>query len=90
VTLSPQLEALVRQKVDAGLYDDADDVLSQALQLLDQRDQLDRLRASLAEADAQIDRGEGIPFTPEVFERIKQNARRKFETGHRPNPDVCP
>lgn len=90
VTLTPHLEALVRKKVDTGLYRDADEVLSEALQLLDQRDQLQRLRASIAEADEQIERGEGVPFTPERFEQIKLNAQRKYETGHQPNPDVCP
>jgi antitoxin ParD1/3/4 len=90
VILNPQLEELVRQKVDAGLYGDADEVLTEALQLLDQRDQLRRLRATLAEADEQIDRGQGIPFTREAFDRIKLNARTKFETGHQPNVDVLP
>jgi antitoxin ParD1/3/4 len=90
VTLTPHLEALIRQKVDDGLYSDADEVLSEALQLLDQRDQLQRLRDSFVEADAQIDRGEGIRFTDERFAQIKLNARRKFETGHRPHRDVCP
>ena len=90
VTLKPDLEALVRQKVDSGLYHDVDEVLSEALELLDRRDRLQSLRASLAEADAQIDRGEGVLLTPVRFEQIKLNARRKYEAGHRPNPDVCP
>jgi hypothetical protein len=50
---------------------------------------LERLRATPAEADNQIDRGVGIPFTPERFEQIRLSARKKFDSGHRPNPDVC-
>ena len=70
VQLTPQLEDMVKQKIDAGLYRDADEVLHEALQLLDQRDQLQRLRTSLDEADAQIDRGQGIPeaLAERIFE----------------------
>ena len=38
MTLAPELEELIRQKVDAGLYRDAEDVVRQALELLDQLD----------------------------------------------------
>ncbi|MEA2524195.1 MAG: antitoxin ParD1/3/4 [Thermomicrobiales bacterium] len=90
ITVTPKLEALIQNKIDTGLYSDVEEVLSEALQLLDQRDRLERLRASLAEADEQIDRGEGTPFTDERFDQIRLNARMKFEAGHQPNPDVCP
>jgi len=36
VNLTPQLEALVRQKVESGLYGSASEVVREALRLLDE------------------------------------------------------
>ena len=84
VTVTPEVEDEIRHWLETGQYSDVDAVLRDALQLLKQRDQVHRLRVSVAEADDQIDRGLGIPFTPERFEQIRLNARTKFEAGHRP------
>ena len=46
VNLTPQLEALVRQKVESGLYGSASEVVREALRLLDEQD---RLRAARLE-----------------------------------------
>lgn len=90
ITLEPEVEAMVRKKVQDGLYGDAQAVIRKALSLLDERDKLRQLRAKLQIAQDQLDRGEGRPFTPELFEELKQNALRKAAAGHTPNPDVCP
>jgi antitoxin ParD1/3/4 len=52
VSLTPQLEELVRRKVETGLYGDASEVIREALRLMMARDELDglkleRLRAAL-------------------------------------------
>jgi antitoxin ParD1/3/4 len=39
VTLSPELEDLVREKVETGLYRDESEVIAEALRLLDRLDQ---------------------------------------------------
>ncbi len=38
INLTPQLEAMVRQKVTSGLYTSASEVVSEALRLMDEKD----------------------------------------------------
>ena len=52
VNLPPELEELVRQKVAAGLYTSASEVIQEALRLLEEQDRiravkLDRLRQDI-------------------------------------------
>ena len=44
VSLTPELEELVRRKLEAGLYGDASEVSREALRLLAARDELERLK----------------------------------------------
>ena len=90
VTLTPQLEALIREKVEAGSYRTADEVIAEALRLLDERDRLARLRAAIAVGDAQLARGEGIPYTPELLDEIDREVDERLRRGEQPSPDVCP
>ncbi|HKG24010.1 MAG TPA: type II toxin-antitoxin system ParD family antitoxin [Thermomicrobiales bacterium] len=91
VTLTPQLETLVRHKVETGLYPNADAVMQEALRLLDERDRrLQWLRDAIAKSDEQIARGEGIPYTPELLEEIDCEVDERFARGDLPSPDVCP
>jgi antitoxin ParD1/3/4 len=90
VTLTPQLEALVRQKVETGSYRTTDEVIEAALRLLDEQDRLTRLRAAIAVGDAQLARGEGIPYTPELMDEIEREAEEAFLRGEMPSPDVIP
>lgn len=78
VNLTPQLEAMVRRKVEGGQYNNASEVVREALRLMQQRDEerdgLGRLRAAIAAAQEQFDRGEGREYTPELLERLKHQA----------------
>lgn len=47
ITLEPEVEAMVRKKVQDGLYGDAQAIIRKALSLLDERDKLRQLRAKL-------------------------------------------
>ncbi len=55
MTLAPELEALIREKVDAGLYRDAEDVVRQALELLDQYDRTPPASALKSAIDRGLD-----------------------------------
>jgi antitoxin ParD1/3/4 len=44
VSLTPELEELVRRKLESGSYGDASEVIREALRLLAVRDELDRLK----------------------------------------------
>ena len=90
VQLTPKAEAMVRQKVESGLYATADEVIEEALRLLDEHDGLRQLRAKLDVGLAQIEWGEAIPFTPELVAQLKRDARRMLGEGMQPSPDVCP
>ena len=89
ITLEASTEAVIQRKIADGLYSDADEVIREALRLLEEHDRLKALRAKLAVAEEQADRGDGRPLTPELWEEIQRNAL-KAAAGHRPNPDVFP
>ena len=91
IRVPAELEAHIRQKVESGDYRDQADVIRVALRLLDARDQrLHELRASIAEARAGIERGEGAELTPELMEQIDREADERLRLGLSPKPDVCP
>ena len=55
VSLTPELEQLVTQKVESGRYTSASEVIREALRLLEEHDQLKQQR--LAQVREKIDRG---------------------------------
>jgi putative addiction module CopG family antidote len=90
VHLDAELEDLVRQKVDDGLYPDVDTIMQEALRLLDRRDRLAYLRAAIARADAQIERGEYVEWTPDLLNELSREAEEMVRQGIQPHPDVRP
>jgi antitoxin ParD1/3/4 len=77
VSLTPQLEDLVKKKVESGLYGSASEVMREALRLLDERDRLHAIR--LEELRAEIKKGleSGEP-TPLDIEAIKTRGRKRL------------
>ena len=76
VSLTPQLEEMVKHKVESGLYKSASEVVREALRLLEERDRLrevklEGLRKEIAIGIEQADRGELTPGE-EVFERLRK------------------
>jgi len=84
ISLPPQLENLVKNKVESGLYSSASEVLREALQLLEERDQLDKLRFEALRSDIQkgLDSGEATPLD---IEAIKERGRERLAAQQR-NP----
>jgi antitoxin ParD1/3/4 len=81
VSLTPQLEEMIHQKVESGLYNNASEVVREALRLLDQRDRkLQWLREAVAIGDAQIARGEAIEITPEDIAQMQLEAMERVRT----------
>lgn len=75
VSLTPKLEALVREKVASGMYNNASEVVREGLRLIDQRDQkLEKLRSLIREGFDQVDRGEYVVVDDDYFERVLNNA----------------
>ncbi len=92
VNLTPQLEEMVREKVASGRYNNASEVVREALRLLDDHERIryEAFKAAVNKGFESLDRGEGARFTPELREQMNQNAARKVREGRKPNPDVCP
>ena len=79
VSLTPELERLVNEKVESGLYQTASEVVREALRLLKERDQgREQLRADV-QAGLNLARGEGRPYDKasgrQLAERIKSRGR---------------
>jgi antitoxin ParD1/3/4 len=74
VILPSELQKYVKAKLSQGTYTDASEVMREALRSL-QREEQSReagtaaLRRDLAEAAAQLDRGEGRPFDPKATKK---------------------
>lgn len=66
ISLTPELETRVKAKVESGLYNNASEVIREALRFMDthedwiQEIKLARLREQLKAGIDQLDRGEGI------------------------------
>lgn len=85
VSLTPELEKFVADKVATGRYTSSSEVVREALRLLEREEksreeQIAEFNRELNKRIEALDRGEGIPgkvFRKEVAERI---ARRKERT----------
>ena len=83
VSLTPELEDFVNDKVKTGLYNSASEVVRESLRLLRRQDeleqlQLDELRREIQTSIKQMDAGEGIPAAT-VRERIQQRRAKRRE-----------
>jgi antitoxin ParD1/3/4 len=75
VSLTPELEAMVQAKVATGMYNNASEVIREALRLLKDHDllndlKLQQLRRELSIGLSGLDRGE---FSQQSLEDIRQN-----------------
>lgn len=77
ISLTPQLEDLVKRKVNSGLYGSASEVMREALRLLEERDRLHAMR--LEELRTEIRKGieSGEP-TPLDMGAIKVRGRSRL------------
>jgi antitoxin ParD1/3/4 len=62
IELAPELEQMIREKVEAGLYGEPAEVIAAALKLLNRQDRAEgrraaRLRAAIGEGEADIRAG---------------------------------
>jgi antitoxin ParD1/3/4 len=81
VSLTPELEKLVLQKVRSGQYNNNSEVVREALRLMVERDRLQELHVqylkdALAEGIAQADRGELIDG-PTAVSEVRESLRRR-------------
>ncbi len=83
VSLTPELEKLVSDKVDTGLYHTASEVVREGLRLLKDRDDR-QLRADIRAGFGAVDGGQYTDYTASsvrtLASRVKSNGRRRAAT----------
>jgi len=77
VSLTPELEKMVAERVTSGRYASASEVIREALRLLEERDQLNQLRQEVRLGLEQLDQGRRQPFDNPALERIKRRGRER-------------
>jgi antitoxin ParD1/3/4 len=89
INLSAEMEQYLQSKVGTGFYSNASEVVRDAIRRMREEDEkLAALRAAVQVGDEQIERGEGIPYTPERLEAITTKAFANSRQGKKVNPDV--
>ncbi len=81
VSLTPELEGFVTEKVKSGLYNSASEVIRESLRLLRRQDELEQLqlaqlRREVQASIKQMDAGKGIPLAT-VRKNIQQRRSKK-------------
>lgn len=81
ISLTPELEMMVAEKVKTGMYSTASEVVREALRLLQERDEfrkwkLEQLRKDVQVGLDQVERGEVVEWDPE---KSLRNARERFD-----------
>jgi antitoxin ParD1/3/4 len=80
VSLTPELEQLVAEKVESGRYTSASEVIREALRLLEEHDQLKQhrlaqVREKIDRGLQQLDAGQGVSLQ-EARERLRRGRRK--------------
>jgi len=80
VSLTPELEELIQERVRSGRYTSASEVVREALRLLQDGDELprlrmDELRAKVAAGLNSLDRGEGVDGDAVIDEILADESR---------------
>jgi len=83
VNLTPELEAMVRDKVATGLYSSASEVVREALRLMEEKDRFNKMKLDQLRADIQAGIASGDAGTLDVGE-IKRRGRARL--GKPPQP----
>jgi len=91
VNLSSEMEGYIKNKVTSGFYGNATEVIRDAIRRMQaEENRMTAWQAAIAKGDAQLDRGEGVPYTPELMEGITQSAIESMDNGQPIDPDVLP
>lgn len=87
VNLTPKLEEMVKDKVATGLYNNASEVVREALRLMEARDRHEVLREEAQKGVVQLREGRSSSLDMKAAKKAaEQNAKR----GRKVNPLVAP
>jgi antitoxin ParD1/3/4 len=83
VSLTPELEKLVSDRVTSGRYASASEVIREALRLLEERDRLNHMRDEVRLGIEQLDQGRQRPFDDQAVNHIKRRGREQLAAAQR-------
>jgi antitoxin ParD1/3/4 len=87
VSLTPELERVVNEKVESGMYQTASEVVREALRLLKQRDEARaHLRADVQAGFDQLAHGEGRSYDKATGRQLAERIKAKRRTAHARTP----
>ncbi len=83
---------MVREKVAFGRYNNASEVIREALRLLADHERIraEAFKAAVNKGLAELDRGEIVLLVTELREEIKREAIEMAHQGRKPDPATCP
>ena len=82
VSLTPTLEELVQQKVATGLYNSASEVIREALRLLEERDEMRKIRLGALRKEvsvglSQFERGEVSEYDDQSLNTLAADVKAR-------------
>lgn len=86
-------ESYLKSKVESGYYANITEAVRDAVRRMreiDEQGKLAEVRAMLAKGLEQIERGEGVPYTPELFDKLMIEAIEDSKAGKPVRDEVIP
>lgn len=90
ITLSPRTAAIIQDRLDSGRYANVDEIIKEAMLLLEAQEHFECLRASLIEEEEDIQNGRGFEWAPELRQQTWEKAMEMARQGVPLDPDDCP
>lgn len=91
INLSPEMESFIKGKVAGGFYSNASEVIRDAIRRM-QADEarMNAWQSAIQKGVQQLDRGEGIAYSPAELENITQSAIAAMHSSKPMDADVLP
>ena len=91
VNLSPEMEGFIKTKVASGFYGNATEVIRDAIRRMQAEESREAAwQAAIKQGADQLDKGEGVVYTPEMLQEITQSAMSAMHGGQPIDADVLP
>ncbi len=90
IALPPHIQRFVEQEVESGRFENEQQVIVTALESMadDRRIDPEVLQGLIAEPLAQVERGETIPWSNDLMDRLSREAESNAKRGHQVSDDI--
>lgn len=91
INLSVEMEGFIKGKVASGFYSNATEVIRDAIRRMPAEEaRLSAWQAAVRQGADQLERGEGMAYSPAALEDITQSALAAMHSGKPMDADVLP